>query len=56
MVYFLNIKGKTHAEDTLQSLFDENKEKNVTLGFSIVLRRSPLYENRKKGNHLELQF
>ena len=27
MVYFLNIKGKTHAEDTLQSLFDENKEK-----------------------------
>ena len=41
MVYFLNIKGKTHAEDTLHSLFDENKGKIVILGFSMELRRSP---------------
>ena len=41
MVYFLNTKGKTHAEDTLQFLFNENLEKIVILGFSIVLRRSP---------------
>ena len=41
MIYFLNIKVKINAEETLQSLFDENQEKNVLLGFSIVLRRSP---------------
>ena len=41
MVYFPNIKVKTHAEDALQSLFDENQEKIVILGSSIVLRRSP---------------
>ena len=42
MVYFLNSKVKTHAEDPLQYIFDENKEKIVVLGYSIVSRRSPL--------------
>ena len=32
MVYFLNIKVKTHAEDSIQSLFDENYETNLILG------------------------
>ena len=41
MVYFLNSKVKTHTEDTLKYLFAENEEKNVILGYSIVLRRSP---------------
>ena len=41
MVFFLNSKVKTHTEDTLQYIFDENKEKNVILGYSIVSRRSP---------------
>ena len=42
MVYFLNSKVKTHTEDALQYIFDENKEKIVILGYSIVSRRSPL--------------
>ena len=42
MVYFLNSKVKTHAEDALQYIFDENYEKNVILGCSIMLGRSPL--------------
>ena len=42
MVYFLNSKVKTHTEDALQYIFDENKEKFVILGYSIVSRRSPL--------------
>lgn len=42
MVYFLNSKVKIHAEDPLQYIFDENKEKIVVLGYSIVSRRSPL--------------
>ena len=41
MVYFLNSKVKIHAEDPLQYIFDENKEKIVVLGYSIVSRRSP---------------
>ena len=41
MVYFLNSKVKTHTEDALQYIFDENKEKIVILGYSIVSRRSP---------------
>ena len=40
MVYFLNSKVKIHAEDPLQYIFDENKEKIVVLGYSIVSRRS----------------
>ena len=42
MVFFLNSKVKTHTEDALQYIFDENKEKIVILGYSIVSRRSPL--------------
>ena len=42
MVYFLNSKVKTYAEDALQYIFDENSEKIVILGYSIVSRRSPL--------------
>ena len=42
MVFFLNSKVKTHTEDLLQYIFDENKEKIVILGYNIVLRRSPL--------------
>ena len=34
-------KVKTHTEDALQYIFDENKEKIVILGYGIVLRRSP---------------
>jgi hypothetical protein len=41
MVFFLNSKVKTHTEDALQYIFDENKEKIVILGYSIVSRRSP---------------
>ena len=41
MVYFLNSKVKTHTEDALQYIFDENQEKIVILGYSIVSRRSP---------------
>ena len=41
MVYFLNSKVKTHAEEALQCVFDENYEKFVILGYSIILRRSP---------------
>ena len=43
MVYFLNSKVKTHTEYALQYIFDENQEKIVILGYSIVSRRSPLY-------------
>ena len=43
MVYFLNSKVKTHTEDALQYIFDENREKIVILGYSIVSRRSPLW-------------
>ena len=46
MVYFLNSKVKTHTEDALQYIFDENKEKIVILGYSIVSRRSPLQKER----------
>ena len=42
MVFFLSSKVKTHREDALQYIFDENKEKIVILGYSIVSRRSPL--------------
>ena len=42
MVFFLNSKVKTHTEDALKYIFDEKKEKNVILGYSIVSRRSPL--------------
>ena len=42
MVFFLNSKVKTHTEDALPYIFDENKEKIVILGYSIVSRRSPL--------------
>ena len=45
MVNFLNMKVKTHIEDTLQYIFDENIEKNVILGYSIVSRRSPPLSN-----------
>ena len=41
MVYFLNSKVKTHTEDALQYIFDENKEKNVIFGYNIVSRRYP---------------
>ena len=41
MVYFLNSKVKTHTEDALQYIFDENKEKIGILGYSIVSWRSP---------------
>ena len=41
MLYFPNSKVKTHTEDALQYIFDENKEKIVILGYSIVSRRSP---------------
>ena len=33
MIYFLNIMGKTHAEDTLQSLFDDKLSKNCNFRF-----------------------
>ena len=46
MVFFLNSKVKTHTEDALQYIFDENKEKIVILGYSIVSRRSPLQWNQ----------
>ena len=36
MVYFSNSKVKTNTEDPLQYIFNENKEKNVNLGYSIV--------------------
>ena len=48
MVYFLNSKVKTHTEDALQYIFDENKEKIVILGYSIVSRRSPQERQRNK--------
>ena len=42
MVFFLKSKVKTHTEDALQYIFDENKVKIVILGYSIVSRRSSL--------------
>ena len=53
MVYFPNCKVKTHTDDALQYIFDENKEKNVNLGYSIVSRRSPpegVPEGKTRGN------
>ena len=44
MVYFLHSKVKTHAEEALQYIFDEHEEKNIILGYSMVLRRSPLLQ------------
>ena len=41
MEHFLNSKVKTHTENALQYIFDENKDKFVILGYSIVSRRSP---------------
>ena len=49
MVYYLNSKVKIHAEDPLQYIFDENKEKIVVLGYSIVSRRSPQHLPLLKG-------
>ena len=46
MVFFLNSKVKTHTEDALQYIFDENKEKIVILGYSIVSKRSPLVSRK----------
>ena len=48
MVYFLNSKVKAHTEDALQYIFDENQEKIVILGYSIVLRRllQSIYSNQ----------
>ena len=41
MIFFLNSGVKTHTEDALEYIFDENEEKIEILGYSIVLRRSP---------------
>ena len=47
MVFFLNSKVKTHTADTLQYIFDENKEKkfNLRLQYSI--------EEISPGKHLQ---
>ena len=50
MVFFLNNNVKTHTADALQYIFDENKAKIVILGYSIVLRRSPLRKPLKKNS------
>ena len=47
MVYFLNSKVKNHTGEVLQSLFNENQEKIVILGYSMVSRRSPHYSLKK---------
>ena len=56
MVFFLNSKVKTHTEDALQYIFDENKEKIVILGYSIVSRRSPQQQNIKTFSIIHLTY